>query len=160
MKKSIKRLTIIFTIIAINLIIGCTNMKAVSKTAHITIACFNKGVYRTDSPDNKNSYKNYFFVFYDENAGYTEDFKMGIGLPFSCVQKDGYVKFKFGGVSEPEETFKIKSAENKVITGSFENGSLLIFTPVPDANPDNFDSAEYLKKENNFIRNFIRKFFK
>lgn len=138
---------------------GCTNMKGVSKTSNLTTAYFNKGVYRTDSPDNKNPNKNYFYVFYDETSGYTEDFKMGIGLPFSCVQQEGYVKFKFGGVSEPEEIFIIKSVENKVIKGHFKNGSLLIFTPVSNANPDNFDAIEYFKKENKSDKNFIRKFF-
>ncbi len=158
MKRTIKLLIIIFAIMAINLIAGA-DMKGIGKTTQIAAACFHKGVYRADSPDKKNHYKNYFYVFYDETSGHTEDFKMGIGLPFSCVQKDGYVKFKFGGISEPEETFKIKAIEDNVITGSFESGSLLIFTPVSDANPDNFDAVEYTKKENNFIKNFIRKFF-
>jgi hypothetical protein len=74
---------------------------------------------------------------------------MGIGLPFSCVQEDGYVKFKFGGSEEPDDVFKIKSVENGNITGSFEDGSLLIFSLAPNANPDNFDAVEYVKKYSN-----------
>ena len=149
MEKSIK-LTIIFALTAVSLIAGCTNAKCFSlkKTTHFTTVYFNRGVYKADSPDYKNSYKNYFYVFYDEMSGHTEEKKIGIGLPFSCIQKNGYVKFKFGGESEPEEIFKIKSVEDKVISGHFKDGSMLIFTPVLDANPDNFDAVEYTTKNN------------
>lgn len=150
MSKGIKIfLTIVLSVIAISLVIGCKYIKFANlkkSTPQKETVYFNKGVYRTDSPDKNNSNKNYFYIFYDKSSGYTEDDKMGIGLPFSCVQKEGCVKFRFGGATEPEETFKIKSVENNVITGSFEDGSLLIFTHVLDANPDNFDAVEYVKK--------------
>lgn len=115
---------------SICLVFGCLNIKDIDKTTQSPKAYFNKGVYKVDSPDNKNPYKNYFYVFYDKTSGHTENSKNGIGLPFSCIQKDGYVKFKFGGVDEPEEIFKIKSQENGVITGYFEDASLLIFAPI------------------------------
>lgn len=145
MGKSIKFLTIIFTIIAVSLVFGWSNIKNIGKTAHAESAYFNKGVYKADSSDNKNPYKNYFYVFYNETSGRTEESERGIGLPFSCVQKDGYVKFKFGGVDESEEIFKIKNVENSVVTGYFEDGSLLIFTPVINVNPENFDAVKYIK---------------
>ena len=148
MQKAIKLLTIILSLITVSLIMGCTNTKSLSlkKTTDPVTAYFDKGVYKTNSPDNKNPDKYYFYIFYDKNSGYTEDNKMGIGLPFSCVQTNGYVKFKFGGASEPDEIFNIKYVKDKVITGSFDDGSMLEFTPVSDANPDNFDAVEYLKK--------------
>lgn len=127
--KNLIKLLIIFAIAAAGLFFSCSNIK-VDKTTQTATAYFNKGVYKADSLDNKNPYKNYFYVFYDEVSGHTENSESGIGLPFSCVQKEGYVKFKFGGVEEPEEIFKIKSRENGVITGYFKDNSLLIFTPV------------------------------
>lgn len=147
MKKPVQ-LTIIISLIAVGLIIGCTGIKCfcLKKTAHLTPVYFDKGVYKAASPDNKNPDKYYFYIFYDKSSGYTEDNVMGIGLPFSCVQENGYVKFKFGGAAEPDEIFKIKSVKDKVVTGSFDDGSLLIFTPISDAIPDNFDAVEYTKK--------------
>lgn len=137
---------LILAVAVIGIITGCTNIN--SKNESVAAAYFHKGVYETNFPDKNSSYKD-FYIFYDENSGYTEDSKMGIGLPFSCVQEDGYVKFKFGGSEEPDDVFKIKSVENGNITGSFEDGSLLIFTPAPNANPDNFDAVEYVKKYSN-----------
>ena len=72
---------------------------------------------------------------------------MGIGLPFSCVQTDNAVKFRFGGSEEPEEVFNVKHVENDAITGSFADGKMLVFTPVPEANPDKFDAIEYAKSK-------------
>ncbi len=70
---------------------------------------------------------------------------MGIGLPYSCVQINGYVKFRFGGVDEPEEVLTIQSAEGAKITGSFKDGLIHEFVLIPNANPDDFDAVEYTK---------------
>ena len=137
---------LILAVTVIGVITGCTNVNLKNESAPTVY--FHKGVYKADIQNKNNSYID-FYVFYDENSGYTEDSKMGIGLPFSCVQEDGYVKFKFGGSEEPDEVFKIKSVEKGAITGSFENGQLLIFSPAPNANPDNFDAVEYVKKYSN-----------
>ena len=148
MKKIIKSLAVIIPfVVLIGFVTGCTNIKQGSllKQKAETTAYFHKGVYKSYSSD-KDSNQFYFYVFYDENSGYTEDSKMGIGLPFSCVQTVDNVKFKFGGSEEPEEVFKIKSAQKNLVTGSFENDKLLIFVPVTDANPDNFDAVKYMKK--------------
>ena len=91
-------------IIAISLITGCTNMT----TPKSETVYFQRGVYKSFPADN--SYID-FYIFYDETSGHTEDSEKGIGLPFSCVQTKESVKFKFGGSEEPEEIFKIKSAE-------------------------------------------------
>jgi len=150
MRKLIKLLAVIMPIlIFVCLVTGCINIKhgSLFKQKTETKAYFHKGVYKSYSPD-KDSNQIYFYVFYDENSGYTEDSEMGIGLPFSCVQTVDNVKFKFGGSEEPEEIFKIKSAQKNLVTGSFGNDKLLIFDFVPDANPDNFDAIEYMKSKN------------
>lgn len=151
MQKIIKLLTMMIpVVILISLMSGCTkiNDRKFLKPQSIATVHFHKGVYKSNSPDYKNSSKFYFYIFYDENSGYTEESELGIGLPFSCIQTDNFVKFKFGGAEEPEEVFKITSVKNGVITGSFANGQVLIFTPVKNANPDKFDAIEYMKKGN------------
>lgn len=148
MKKIIKLLILIIPFVAVvGLMTGCSNIKqdGLLQQKPEATAYFHKGVYKSYSPD-KDSNQFYFYIFYDETSGYTEDSERGIGLPFSCVQTVDNVKFKFGGSEEPEEIFKIKSAQKNLITGSFNNGKLLIFDFVPDANPDNFDAVEYMKK--------------
>ena len=148
MQKVIKLLSIIIPVIFLCFITGCTSIKNSNFLNSQTAASvyFHKGVYMTSSPDQKISYKD-FYIFYDEKSGYTEDSEMGIGLPFSCVQTDNAVKFRFGGSEEPEEVFNVKHAENGVITGSFADGKMLVFTPVQEANPDKFDAIEYAKSK-------------
>ena len=114
MQKLLKFLGIfISVVVVIGVITGCTNVNLKNESAPTVY--FHKGVYKADIQNKNNSYID-FYVFYDENSGYTEDSKMGIGLPFSCVQEDG---------------------------------SLLIFSLAPSANPDNFDAFEYVKKYSN-----------
>ncbi len=152
MKKIINLLTMIIpAVVLISLITGCTDIKDSNsvKPESATTAYFHKGVYKSYSPASKNTSQYYFYIFYDENSGYTEDSELGIGLPFSCIQTVDSIKFKFGGAEEPEEVFKIKSIKKNVVTGSFKNDELLIFVPVPKANPDKFDALEYIKNEKN-----------
>jgi len=135
MQKLTKVLKIIIPIIIlISLITGCTNIKSNNSLSprYQKTAYFHKGTYKSFSPDKKNPYKGYLYIFYDEYSGHTEESEIGIGLPFSCIQTEGSVKFKFGGAEEPEKIFKIKSVENNVITGSFEDGQLLKFIPIPN----------------------------
>ena len=143
MQKIVKALILIAILVEISLLTGCTNLDNESVAAY-----FHRGVYKSYSHENKSS-QFYFYVFYDENSGHTEDSKNGIGLPFSCVQTVDNVKFKFAGSEEPEEILKIKSAKKNLITGSFKDNKLLIFIPVSDANPDNFDAVEYIKNRRN-----------
>lgn len=143
-----KLLKIIFTIFLISLVFGCSNIKDIYKAKQSVKAYFDKGVYKVDSLDKKNPYKNYFYVFYNKNSGHTENSQNGIGLPFTCIQTNDSVKFKFGGSDEPEKIFKIKSVEDKTVTGTFDNSSLIIFTPLQNVDPDNFDAVEYLKNNN------------
>lgn len=144
MKKIIKFLTIVIPVVfGVSLIIGCTNIKSDNNIISNTESTiyFQRGVYKSSSSDN--SYID-FYIFDDANSGHTEDSENGIGLPFSCVQSNDNVKFRFGGVEEPEETFTIKFKDNQTLTGSFKDGKLLTFEPVPNANPDNFDALEYI----------------
>jgi hypothetical protein len=135
--------------ILICLFAGCANIKGNNflkqKYTHVY---FQKGVYETYSADEKNEKANYFYVFNDENTGHTENSSLGIGLPFSCKQTDNSVQFKFGGVDEPDKVFKIKSVQNGLIEGSFEDGQLIKFVPITNVNPDKFDALEYMKNEN------------
>lgn len=143
MKKIINLLTIIIPILmTISLISGCTTDPTTPK--HETVY-FQRGVYKSSSPDS--SYID-FYVFYDETSGHTEDSEKGIGLPFSCVQINNNARFRFGGSEEPEEILTIKSVDNQKITGSFDDGKLLTFEYIPNANPDKFDAIEYIKKQN------------
>lgn len=150
MKKIIKFLTIVISLIMlIGLSTGCINIKQdnLQKYKAKTWVPFHKGVYKSYSPE-ENAATFYFYVFYDENSGHTEDSEKGIGLPFSCVQTADNVKFKFGSSEEPEDIFYIKSVKKDLITGSFKNGKLLIFVPLSDAKSDNFDAVEYMKNSN------------
>ncbi len=126
--QKLKKLLLIIIPVLIVLTAGCTNIKTVSiqKSKSEKNIYFDKGVYKIYSYDKKNPYKNHLYVFYDELSGRTEENVHGIGLPFSCVQTDGYVKFRFGGIDEPEKVFKVKFAKNGVIIGFFENSSLII----------------------------------
>ena len=64
---------------------------------------FTKGVYYNYAKDAENPPLTYFYVFYDENTGYTADGENnGIGLPFSLTQEEGAATFSFGGEGESE----------------------------------------------------------
>lgn len=106
---------------------------------------FTKGVYC--SYEEGATTRDYFYVFYDEGAGYTEDGN-GTGLPFACEQKDNKVVFSFGGeAEESKQELVVKSAENGIITGEFdEDGIELVFELLSDADPDNFNGTEYAGK--------------
>jgi len=159
MQKRIKILTIIMPVILLMVsITGCTSVKNESflKSNSAAKVYFNKGVYKTSSPDKQSPNDDYFYVFYDEKSGHTEESERGLGLPFSCVQADGYVKFKFGGSEEPEEVFKVKSVNNGAIEGSFKDGLLIMFTPILNANPDNFDAVDILTQIDTFQEQYFR----
>ena len=103
---------------------------------------FTKGVYVNYAEGATT--RDYFYVFYDEGAGYTEDANTGTGLPFSCQQEDGKVTFSFGGEDGINDVFTVTSRENGIITGSFEDGLELHFELKEDADPDNFNSNLYV----------------
>ena len=106
---------------------------------------FKKGVYSSFPTSEADAERTYFYVFYDEGAGYTEDGNSGIGLPFACEQTDGTVVFHMGGADEEsKEIYTIESVENGVITGTYENGMRISFAPEPSADPDNFDAQKFI----------------
>ena len=114
---------------------------------------FKKGVYVVYATEDNKPSKYYFYIFHDEKSGYTEDGKYGIGLPFECEQMNGSIKFFFGG-PDPEsmDFLTIESAKASNITGYFKDKQKLIFVPLPDANPDDFDSQKYLKKHKKSLK--------
>ena len=107
---------------------------------------FTKGVYCSYAQGAEA--RDYFYVFYDEGAGYTEDGNNGIGLPFACEQKDNKVVFSFGGIEEESrQELVVKSAEKGIVIGEFdEDGTELVFELLSDADPDNFNGMEYIGK--------------
>ena len=122
----------------------------VAKAANISGGPYlTKGVYVNYTEEE--AARDYFYVFYDEGAGYTEDGNNGMGLPFSCVQADGVVVFSFGGDGEDKDIFVVTSSENGTITGKTESGRVLVFEPVSDADPDTFVAENYVKQINSLI---------
>ncbi len=118
--------------------------EAVAKTDSVASApYFTKGVYLNYAEGATT--RDYFYVFYDEGAGYTEDGTSGTGLPFCCDQEDGKITFSFGGYDSVTEVFEVTSTENGVVTGSFDDGRVLIFEPVADVDPDTFNAQNYVR---------------
>jgi len=116
-----------------------------SEESNLKAPYFTKGVYSSFPASEADAEHTYFYVFYDEGAGYTEDGMSGIGLPFACEQSDESIVFHMGGADEEsKEIFTIESVENGVITGSMQNGNRISFAPEPSADPDNFDAQKFI----------------
>lgn len=153
--KFIKQIPIVFIILCLAFAAECNANNKVLDSKDInhednhvlSSQYFKKGVYVVYATEDKKPSKYYFYIFHDEKSGYTEDGKYGIGLPFECEQTNGTIKFFFGG-PDPEnmDILTIESAKDGNITGYFKDEKGLIFAPLPDANPDDFDSQKYLKK--------------
>ena len=122
-----------------------TEEAADSAKAELKAPYFTKGVYSSFPASEADAEHTYFYVFYDEGAGYTEDGMSGIGLPFACEQSDESIVFHMGGADEEsKEIFTIESVQNGVITGSMQNGNRISFAPEPSADPDNFDAQKFI----------------
>ena len=116
-----------------------------SETASEESAYFTKGVYYNYAKDAENPPLTYFYVFYDENTGYTADGENhGVGLPFSVAQEDGKATFSFGGEGESEEVLTVSSFENGIVTGTFDDGREVVFEPVSGLDPETFDAENYV----------------
>ena len=108
---------------------------------------FTKGVYFNYSKEAEDAPKTYFYVFYDDSTGYTEDGENSdIGCPFSLKQADGKASFSFGGEDEDLQEFIITGAEDGMVYGYFEDvpERELVFEPVADADPEGFSAENYL----------------
>ncbi len=114
------------------------------KPSAISAPYFAKGVYMYYPVDAKDPAMDSFYVFQDEKWGYTANGTDGSGMPFSCEQADGKVKYSYGGNGESEDTFTVESVENRAVTGAFTDGKKLVFVPVDNANPDSFDAVNYM----------------
>lgn len=106
---------------------------------------FQKGVYANYSKDAENPPKNYFYVFNDESWGHTEEGANGAGVPFSCEQEDGQVKFSFGNADAIEDVFIVTSVEDGFVYGYYDDDMKLelVFEYLPDVDPDTFDAVNY-----------------
>ena len=105
---------------------------------------FAKGVYVNYAEEAENPTKDYYYVFYDEGSGRTDDGSVGIGLPFSCEQTDGTVTFSFGGEDEEKAVLTVDSVDKGTVTGHFDDGLKLVFAPVADVDPETFDAQNYM----------------
>ncbi len=106
---------------------------------------FKKGVYSSFPTSEMASQRTYFYIFYDETSGYTEDGVSGIGLPFACEQTDGTVVFSMGGADEEsKDILTVESVSDGWVTGTVQNGISITFAPVPDVDPDNFSAQNYI----------------
>ena len=104
---------------------------------------FKKGVYSSVAAEAENPSKDYFYVFYDEASGYTDDV-VGTGVPFACEQENGKITFHFGGDDEGmEDVFTVESSDGKKITGAFDDGLKLVLELEESADPDNFKAADF-----------------
>ena len=130
-------------------LVGCAGKESVTTTENDTSEpYFTKGVYVNYVADAEDPPLTYFYVFYDEASGYTEDGINGIGLPFACEQRDGTVVFHMGGAGEEEkELLTVDSFENGTVIGHMENGIKLAFVPEEGADPDNFNAQNYVNAE-------------
>ena len=107
-----------------------------------TESFFTKGVYVNYAEGAVT--RDYFYVFYNEIAGYTEDGNNGMGVPFCCEQETGKVVFTFGGEGEEPQVFTVESVEYGVMKGHFDDGITLYFEPVFDADHENFDAVAFV----------------
>ena len=107
-----------------------------------TESFFTKGVYVNYAEGAVT--RDYFYVFYNEIAGYTEDGNNGMGVPFCCEQEAGKVVFTFGGEGEEPQVFTVESVEYGVMKGHFDDGITLYFEPVFDADHENFDAVAFV----------------
>ncbi|MCR4787387.1 MAG: hypothetical protein K5888_02265 [Lachnospiraceae bacterium] len=108
---------------------------------------FAKGVYYNYAKEAENPDKTYFYVFSDNDYGYTADgANEGIGLPFDTEQSDGKVKFLFGGADESEDYLVITGVDNGVVYGYFEGAEdrELVFEPVEGADPESFVAENFV----------------
>ncbi len=138
MKKRI--LTVICFAFVVACLTGCGGQKkAVAKAPYFT-----EGVYVNYAAEAENPPMDYFYAFYDEGTGFTDDGTVGIGLPFSCTQKDGAVDFSFGGEDGIIDVLTITSVEGGSVMGHFDDGLELMFVPVPGVDPHTFDAQNYM----------------
>ncbi|MCR5101985.1 MAG: hypothetical protein K6B41_11575 [Butyrivibrio sp.] len=103
-------------------------------------------VYVKYAEDDKDPAKDYFYIFNDDGTGRTEDGAAhGAGVSFNCTQEAGKVTFSYGGDDGDTDVFIVEESDNGIIKGRFEGtDEVLVFEPLYDADPDNFDSEEYL----------------
>ncbi len=102
-----------------------------------TGAFFTKGVYEAY----KDGELAWYYYFYDEESGRTENASEGTGLGFACEQKEDEIIFHMGSVDDTTVMKMIRDDENH-ISGSYADGSgSYDFWRIENADPDTFDPA-------------------
>ncbi len=166
--KTFKKIAAILstTILAISTLTGCAWQSSDAVASKITLdkvtaevptkteTIFKKGVYVNYSAQSTNASRDYFYIFYDEDSGYTQDGKNGIGLPFRCVQQGNSIIFHFGGEDDYGMILNIDSVKDGVINGTFDNdGNELVFEHITNVDPDGFDAMVYVNQHNESVYN-------
>lgn len=127
------------------------NEDDVAKTDSVTAApYFTKGVY-VNYADGV-ALRDYFYIFYDEESGYTESGNNGDGLPFSCKQEGSQVTFSYGGQEEvARDVLEVTGISNGIITGTFEDGTVMNFEPISWDDPYSFNAQNYINPANDAV---------
>lgn len=123
-------------------------------TEKATAPYLTKGVYANYSAEAENPPKDYFYVFSDDNYGYTDDAGSGVSLPFDCTQEAGAITFYFGGSGESIEKFIVTDVKNGIVYGYFEGveDRELVFELMADADPVGFNAQNY-KSDGEYVYN-------
>ena len=143
MKKNMKKLAVmVFAALMIGSVLtGCSG-----KASKGNGKPFSKGVYAYYEKADGNAPQTYFYVFEDDEYGYTSDAEYyGTGVPFRMEQSDSEVRFSMGGEDGDWLVFTVGSNEDGKVTGSFEDGKEVVFELLPGVESDSFDAEEYVK---------------
>ncbi len=138
-KKSRRRM---FAILGSALVIAGLCAGCGKAAANANASIFTKGVYVNYQEGETE--RDYFYVFTDDNNGHTEDGTDGMGVPYACDQTKDQVTFHFGGADD-NTVFQVSSVENGVVKGTFDDGKVNVFEPIPNVDPENFSGEDYLK---------------
>ena len=138
-KKSLRRMLAFLggALVMAGLFTGCGKAAASANTL-----TFTKGVYV--NYQDGDTERDYFYVFTDDNNGHTEDGTDGMGVPFACDQTKDQVTFHFGSADD-NTVFQVSSVENGVVKGTFDDGKVNVFEPIPNVDPATFSGEDYLK---------------
>lgn len=133
---------VILTLLAVLLALGLVACGSVPEGPY-----FAKGVYACYEEGQEEAPKTYFYVFEEDNYGYTEDgANDGLGLPFDAEESDGIVRFTFGGADEPADVLTITGVQDGKVFGTFsaDPERKLVFEPMKGFEPDTFSAENYV----------------
>ena len=113
---------------------------------------FTKGVYVNYAKEDAEPAGTYFYVFEEDDYGYTADGENhGIGAPFDVEQAGGGVNFYFGGAEEETKFLTVTSAADGLVTGAFEDRRELVFERLEGEDPAAFSAENYVNGPENSV---------